>query len=258
MMKPLPHYVIANPTGNITLLVTDPVSIDEQAAVSAELFRAEPSVEQIGFVWNIVPGISASIRMSGGEFCGNASLSAAALVLQESGRSNGEITLDFFGLQNPVSVSVEQLSGRSFRGSVSMPLPEKVSVKSLILDDELLQLPVVAFPGISHVLLNGILKRSAAEAAVIRWCEELKVPALGIMLMEDDSLTPLVFVREVNSLFWESSCASGTCAAVYHLFHETGSHVMRSFREPGGILSAEAGDGYLHLFGNVSFSDTHN
>lgn len=250
----LPDYIIADPTGNITALVTSPVPMEEQTAAAELIFTAEPTVEQVGFLRDIVPGRSAAIRMSGGEFCGNASLSAAAYVLQLGKLDSGTVTLDFFGLPEPVSVFVEKQPDGSFRGAVSMPLPESVTEEKLQFGDLSLTLPVVNFPGISHIILEQPLEKAVAEAAVKKWCGELGVPALGLIQLDlnSDRLTPLVYVREVNSLYWESSCASGTCAAARVLFHKDGSS-FRSFTEPGGSLSAEVSEDSLKLLGSVQF-----
>ena len=80
------RYSILDPNGNITALVESRVSPDEQPSLAAEIMRLHPEVEQVGFVrfrdGNSVPdGVHAELRMAGGEFCGNASLCAAALYL---------------------------------------------------------------------------------------------------------------------------------------------------------------------------------
>ena len=77
------RYSILDPSGNITALVESAVGADARAAVAAELMRRHPEVEQVGFVRRTEPGdpVRAELNMAGGEFCGNASLCTAALLL---------------------------------------------------------------------------------------------------------------------------------------------------------------------------------
>ena len=254
MMSSLPDYVVADPSGNITVLVTQLVPPDKQAETAALLFAAEPQCEQVGYVSNAVPGRSISIRMSGGEFCGNAALSAAAYALMLGGEAAGDIRVDFCGVDAPMYASVERVEQSFFKASVSMPLPESVKDTALQLGEKTCILPVVAFPGISHVVMNGSVEKQLAEASVRQWCRKLDVPALGLIMLEpeENRLTPLVYVSAVDTLYWEKSCASGTCAAARVLFLKEGKNEC-SFKQPGGILSAKTDGGSLYLFGSVGF-----
>ena len=89
-------YSILDPTGNITALVETETEIAMQPAVAAEIMKLHPEVEQVGFVRfdtsgkaDVKSGSSSAgqqlcdgeLRMAGGEFCGNATMSAAALLL---------------------------------------------------------------------------------------------------------------------------------------------------------------------------------
>ena len=63
---------LANPAGNITLFVLDPVDPAARPALSAALMRRDPSVEQVAFVTAPKSGGAGRFEMMGGEFCGNA------------------------------------------------------------------------------------------------------------------------------------------------------------------------------------------
>ena len=74
-------YCIFDPTGNVTALVETEVEPPLQPAAAAEIMRRHPGTEQVGFLSDPEPGekgIHAVRRMAGGEFCGNASMCAAA------------------------------------------------------------------------------------------------------------------------------------------------------------------------------------
>jgi diaminopimelate epimerase len=74
-------YCIFDPTGNITALVETGVEEARQPEVASLIMSRHPDVEQIGFVCFSEQNGDAdvSLRMAGGEFCGNATMSAAAL-----------------------------------------------------------------------------------------------------------------------------------------------------------------------------------
>ena len=82
----------ADPTGNSTILVLSPVPAEERDRVSSRLMAAEGGwAEQVGFVSG---GAEAPrLDMMGGEFCGNASLSLAAWLAEESGLEENETAL---------------------------------------------------------------------------------------------------------------------------------------------------------------------
>ena len=71
------RYRIFDPTGNITALVEEAVDVSRQPSVAADIMQKHSNVEQVGFV--SLDGDLPALRMAGGEFCGNASMSAAAL-----------------------------------------------------------------------------------------------------------------------------------------------------------------------------------
>ena len=79
------RYSIFDPTGTITALVetaVEPVRRQEAAAV---VMRLHPEVEQVGFVRDAASDGLPELNMAGGEFCGNASMCAAALFALQSG-----------------------------------------------------------------------------------------------------------------------------------------------------------------------------
>lgn len=83
------RYSIFDPTGNITALVESHAEIGLQPDIAAEIMRIHPDVEQVGFVRFDEAGSPAPVqlRMAGGEFCGNATMCAAALYLIRHGES---------------------------------------------------------------------------------------------------------------------------------------------------------------------------
>ena len=118
---------IFDPTGNITALVESPVAPEEQSAAAARIMERFPQVEQVGFVR--LPQETAApveLRMAGGEFCGNASMSAAALSLLRRGSAADEGTWETLrlrvrGVSREVEVRLRRETAESFCASVRMP-----------------------------------------------------------------------------------------------------------------------------------------
>ena len=71
------QYTVIDPTKNITLLVTTPVPRAHYARIASHLLAREKDAEQVGFL-EPSDGQDAGLRMMGGEFCGNATMSLGA------------------------------------------------------------------------------------------------------------------------------------------------------------------------------------
>lgn len=237
------EYVIADPTGNITALVLTPVPARAQPVIAAALMARETDVEQAGFL--TMTGHGARLRMAGGEFCGNAAMSAGAVYASGLGLGVGEkltMPLRVSGVPESVNVAVEVLPDGCFSGEVDMPLVRHIGRRTLWLDGKSYYLPIVWLPGITHVIAPGDMDRDCAERAARKWCAELGASALGLMLLDREkrSLKPLVYVPGADTLFWESSCASGTAAVGVWMSAMKVKPCRMTLSEPGGCLSVEA------------------
>lgn len=243
----------ADPAGNITLLIEDRFPISEYPKLASALLNRDPTAEQAGFIEEIGEDF-VKLHMAGGEFCGNASLSAAALALKKYGKTQGRVSVSVYGLSEPLQAELRETAPKKFSGSLRMPSPTYCTLVSLPFNGETHLLPLVSFPGIGHLISGEIPDDRIAESAVRSWCRMLGLPALGIIQLDKEAKTlrPLVYVSAVDTLFWEHSCASGTCAAVYWLSQKEGPGVWH-FQEPGGVLGASFEAGTLTLLGSVSF-----
>lgn len=271
------RYSIFDPTGNITALVESPVEIIRQPEVAAGLMKRHPEVEQVGFIsFDPVP----SLRMAGGEFCGNASMCAAARILMETGASEMKkqeytrIKLRVSGADDPVEVDLKKKDRDSFLAGIHMPRAE--GIKELDFDYGHMRdkLPVVLMGGISHIILSpkspfASLKddREAAESALRSWGDQLGHPGLGLMFLTpkklppEDSrgssiyydLKPLVYIPGSGTMFWEQSCASGSAAVGVYLAAKQGSIIDLTLQEPGGSLrvTSDPVKGETWLYGQL-------
>ena len=76
------RYVILDPTGNITCLVTQASGIDERRLTR----RLMQECEQVAYLEPpTLPGSMARIRLMGGEFCGNAAMASACWLAMKKG-----------------------------------------------------------------------------------------------------------------------------------------------------------------------------
>ena len=115
----------------------------------------------VGFVSPAENGVS--LRMAGGEFCGNASMSAAAWWLKQNGLKESKVLVHIWGTESPVPVEIRVCGDDVWGASVQMPLP--LSVGEEIFPQNGL-LPIVRFPGIAHVILeDGTLLGNAESLA---------------------------------------------------------------------------------------------
>ena len=250
------RYAILDPTGNLTALVESPVPPHRQPAAAARIMARHPAVEQVGFL--TLPsgqtGVHAALRMAGGEFCGNASLCAAALYRLRQGGGSGApetISLRVSGAADLVQVRLQAETEAGFRASVRMPPALGIQGQVLTFGSHTEPLPLVRMEGISHLILTPDTpffalrtQRRQAEAAVRVWCGQLGAGGLGLMFLEGSGsvrqMTPLVYIPDSGTLFWENSCASGSAAAGRYLAAQRGAPVDLTLVQPGGSLRVES------------------
>lgn len=101
-------YLVADPSGNTTILVLTPVPKEEHSALAAKLL-ALPGIEaeQVGYVTREA-GKPLRVDMMGGEFCGNASRSAAAWALACDGGTQGVYDVSCSGCDTVLPAKVAQ------------------------------------------------------------------------------------------------------------------------------------------------------
>lgn len=255
------EYYYCNPTGNITILVKDEIPVEQQPEISKLLCEKEPTCEQVGFIYYDDPSVDIRLRMAGGEFCGNATMTTAAYHAYKSDLSIGtgkDYVVSASGTKNPVDVSIIRVADNEFYGKVSMPKANRIENKKLVYKDITYILPIVMFDGMYHIIMEEKMEKKDAEEAIKKWCKDLSAPALGIMFLKekDNILNPIVYVPAVNSIYWENSCASGTTATGIYLFKKYGREIEKEFKEPGGILTISVKDeGKAVLSGRVVIED---
>ena len=259
------RFIKVSPTENMTLLIESPVPREQHLEVAEKLIAyGSVYAEQAGYIEEPVdPQAEKRLQMMAGEFCGNATLSLAAVLAEEKNLAVGEetdILLEVSGAEHLVNCHLRK-EEKGFFGRVAMPLPEGIEYKKFHLENETYELPVVVFEGISHIIVpadlwgaDGVRK---AELAAKEWADEMPA-AFGILLFDEANSTcrPLVSVQGVT-LIWERGCGSGTSAVGCYLAEKEGKSISISLKQPGGIMGAEVSveNGKvtsLHITGKVS------
>lgn len=222
-------FIIAAAGGNATAIemLEHGMTRDEYEVRGKELMAETEhhGVEQCGF---LIPEDD-HFEMSGGEFCGNAARAAAILFHQLKGESEFEFTMS--GFHGPVRATVNQNDTFAydvtcvFSGLETQTTP----VQALGLEAKLVDLG-----GIVHVVIESDFPTNDYETQHRQITQDLnltKRDAVGVcwVIRDGDSVTmhPVVWVRGIDSFFYETSCGSGTIA----VGHVTG---INSVVQPSG------------------------
>jgi diaminopimelate epimerase len=225
---------MADPAGNRTAFITDPVPARLHAALGAAIVADEElDAEQAGFITMPGPGHPGHLQMSGGEFCGNASRSFGYLIGREWQMQAGEtVIITVSGAGEPLQVTLEEEGAEA-----CMPLPEKTGHIPI---PGAGTFPFVEFSGITHLILED---RETDPGLADRIIDHLRKytawQAIGVMFLQGESLRPYVWVRELETRVWERSCGSGTLAcSVWKSRLEQDGMFRLELTEPGGRLYA--------------------
>ena len=233
-MKPF-RYVILNPSGNLTALVTEWGGAEDETAITARLMRES---EQVAYLDPpMQPGALARIRLMGGEFCGNAAMAAAGWLVRDRLLNGQEMTVpvEVSGAQGVLFCRIRGLED-GFEGTVEMP--RVLGIRPA----EISGIPVteVRMEGITHLVRENRepLEKEKAEALLKAFAEKTEAEAAGLLDRNPETgfMRPLVYV-----LVWESACGSGTAAiGALEAWRRGNGKAETQVGQPGGVLRAEA------------------
>lgn len=220
-------FTVMKPAGNDTGLFPGVIRDGAQRKqIGDALQGVYPNIEQVGFV-NLDPK-NAELMMAGGEFCGNATRSTAYLALK--GRP-GEIQIKVSGVKNKLRAGVTP-TGEAFSQMPIYPEPSRIK-------------PDPKNPGNVTVEMEGITHYVDFNAGQIKGLSEDEIktkargemakrgidkgPACGIIYTEKNGdnlvIYPVVYVRDADTLYYETACGSGTTALGLTLAQQKGESV---------------------------------
>jgi polar amino acid transport system ATP-binding protein len=174
-------YKIYSPCGNITALVEG--DYVDKKRINNEIESANPNVEQVGFL------SGNRLDMAGGEFCANAARAAV-----------------YYWLDGQVGEMQFFCAGEEFTGGISEDgnvYLNGVKIHEIIENKVLMN-------GIVHFILPNCEEKQEIAKGIFAQNEQY--PCVGVIFYEGNAITPMVWVRDVNTVFMESACASGSMA----------------------------------------------
>ena len=237
MSTGLQHDVVlaagGNPTG--VICYDDKSHRSEYPDIAKQVMAGDSSIEQFGFLEG-----TTHFQMSGGEFCGNAARVAAFLLAEKTGQMQGTFTIS--GFTGTVEYAVD---GDTVR--CTFPHYQFTTKQVNVLGVEA---TFVDLGGIVHVVLPPSVTfrddKSYYEAAHNEVVDQLQLrdkAAVGVIWQEmkgdDVSIHPVVWVRDINSFFYETSCGSGTLATL--ITHQ--APTLNIIQPTGQAILAEMTDG---------------
>lgn len=256
--------IVADPSGNITIMVLTPVDRNEYTQVAQMLLdNKKLKGEQVAFMLPDGSSEYPSMEMCGLEFCGNASRAFALYKAMQSEPMANEITVNVSGCNKPLKAVVDVQTGCV---EMDMPIPtgfREFSAEELRLGKNGL---LVTLDGIAHLILQDIppMKETFEDLRhYIYETYDADMPAFGVMFYDtcNQMMTPVVYVKDVDTTYFEGSCASGTLAAAYAVgtTKEDGTHEF-TMQQPGGVLNAkvvkkEGRIENIYLNGPITLSD---
>lgn len=176
----------------------------------------------------------------------------------------------------PVSEELAALAGRLVDGGAGKGAADSADAASP------LQGRIVHMDGISHLVIPGasdaVIREEGQEniGKLFRYIRDYiyktntrDIPAFGVMFVDDaaDRMTPIVYVRDVDTTYFEGSCASGSAAAAFAQatidLTDNGSAIQMftyRYRQPAGTLcinvyTKNGSISGLQLYGGVRQSD---
>lgn len=226
-------YSIFKPGGNNTALVYGlEYTKEERKIINEVILNSDLNIEQVGF---ISINNTYELQMAGEEFCGNATRSAASKYLNgkqgnihilvnsndlinagvdEKGNAWCEIPL-YYGT-DVITKKEEGIFVVKMNGMVSIVIQESVSNKYLENKERLRE---------QGMNLINKYKLQENKAVGVMFCEKID----GMI-----KINPIVWVKEINTLFYETACGSGTTSVCMVEAYENNRNQKIEILQPSG------------------------
>lgn len=248
-MKMRTEYYIIDSSKNITALVVTPTNRFNYKDICLNIMKIHSEVEQVGFV--DFSNDRLRLEMSGGEFCGNATLSAVALFSKLS-QKTGDFSINVSG-SNSVIKAASEITGNDYFCNCFIPFPKRRDDLCVFEKGKEFILPVMELEGITHIIAPLDFNKQKAETLIKDYAARNKLSAVGFLFYgeENSSLIPLVYVIDIDTMFYENSCASGSCAICAYEFLKSNKNVSLLLSQPGGTISVAADKNYITLSNTI-------
>ena len=224
---------------SIVLLVTTPIDRSLYVQAAGWLLRREKDAEQVAFLsW---AGDEPRLGIPGGALSVNGAMALTAWLATDNGVPAGEawsFPLSGGPVELPCAVTPVHTCCLI---TVTMPQPE---VMAHPLPGSDMTLPLVRFPGVSHMIVPaGTLQRTAAADLLRRRSGLPDAPLAGLLLWDEQThtLDPLLYDRASGSITRRQSCGSAAAAVGAYLAGRADESV--SVKMPGGVMAVTRQEG---------------
>ncbi|MDR1773352.1 MAG: hypothetical protein LBR30_00525 [Clostridioides sp.] len=230
-MSNLIDYYIYIPSGNDTAIVEGvDFSDEEKKIINDKIMQKHKNIEQVGFVnsnikkstdLNLGKQKEYVLKMAGGEFCANATRCASYYYLNGE---TGAINIEVSGLDYKIESGINDETLIFNKKNVWC----KMKAENIFVDklDEYVYL--VKMNGITHIVVEAELTKKILESddviktVAMDFIKKYEIDdddAIGVMFLEEETkeklednikMKPVVWVKKIDTLFYETACASGT------------------------------------------------
>lgn len=241
------NFIKASPSQNMTIFITNYVSPENYGRIANVIMGYEYlNAEQVGFI--VPPTDKKSVlrlEMSGGEFCGNAVLSAAAYCYYKGLYDKKTFFLEASGTESPIICEIEVKDATRYEVKAEMPQP--IGMWDTVLNIKQNRIPgsIVQLNGITHFLTEFWPCKNDFEPILEAVAEKIQDKALGVIPYKKFGegkyeILPFVYVKSTGSKFFERACGSGTLALGINMAKKNNEYSLKVY-QPGGMISVEIG-----------------
>lgn len=200
-------YITFVPGGNKTALVLGD-NYSKRNMINDFIMEEDSTIEQVGF---LNTNGKYELQMAGGEFCGNATRSSIFYYLNAK-QGNLKITVNSKDIIN---------GGIDENNDVWCEIPIELENQIEKIEDEVYKVNLKGM--VSVIILENKAKeylkdRTKLKEIGMSLIEKYNLKnneAVGVMFLEKNeklTINPVVWVRSINTLFYETACGSGTTA----------------------------------------------
>lgn len=233
-MKKTIYFSLVRPGGNDTALVDGLFAQVEKKKINDLIMKKFPKVEQVGFYSTSKQTGVINLEMAGGEFCGNALRSLAFILLD---KKPGKISVNFFGISQKLNAGVR----RNNNAFAQMPILNTPTSRQMLT----INIIKVELDGITHLLANlkDFEKQKNLKITGEKLLEKFNLKktckASGVIFFSKEEnvwkIEPIVWVRKIKTLFYETSCASGSTALALWQAEKSKNNVVKFLvKQPSG------------------------
>ena len=227
-------YSIYKPAGNDTAIVYGTNYTEEQKKkINDVIMKKHANIEQVGFISNI----NKELQMAGGEFCGNATRCAAYNFLNGT-EGNLEILVNS---EDMVEAGVDC----NKMAWCEIPL---YKYKNVIQEKDA-GIYIVKIKGITLVIIKDFISKKYLNNGydlkkigkqIIEKYELKNNSAVGVIFCENEDkvirIKPVVWVKNIDTLFVETACGSGSIAVCMVEAFSKKQSVVIDIEQPSGLI----------------------